>query len=180
MEELILDSGIKKIAIKNPEGELLTTLRINVADARTAERFASVIDRLNELVNEHERQVKELDGKYNGRVIASEDTDDVDTEQVIERCRAHINYIEECIAELESLFGSGVIREIYAESYEIEPDFVPDESALVDLVDKLVPVMSNLFECRFKSLKSKYNARKRGKHTKSKADLIREYREKHE
>ena len=180
MEELILDSGIKKIAIKNPGGELIATLRINVADARTAEKFADLINNLESIAKNKENEKKILDKKYAGRPITTEDSDDVDAEQVIERSRMNIKYLESCIEELESVFGKGVIKEIYADSYAMDPDFIPDESALVELVDKLVPVMSNLFERRFKTLQSKYNASKRGKHTKSKADLIQEYREKHE
>ena len=44
MEELVLDSGVRKIAIKNEDGDVITVLSINVADADTAERFGQVIN----------------------------------------------------------------------------------------------------------------------------------------
>lgn len=180
MEELILDSGIKKIAIKDADGEIVTVLRINVADARTAERFARLIDNLNNLSDETVQKRKEMDTRYADRPIISEDSDNVDIEQVIERSRADIDYLERCIAELESVFGAGVVREVYRDAYAMNPDFIPDEAALVELVDKLVPVMSGLFNQRFESVKAKYNPGRRGKHTRTKDELLREYKEKHE
>ena len=39
MQELILDNGIKEIAVKKENGDLITVLKINVADGRTAEKF---------------------------------------------------------------------------------------------------------------------------------------------
>lgn len=180
MEELILDSGIKKIAIKDADGEMLTVLRINVTDARTAERFAGLIDKLNGLSDDAMKKRAEMDSRYAGRPMISEDSDEVDIEQVLERSRVDIDYLQQCIVELEAVFGAGMVREVYRDAYAMDPDFVPDEAALVELVDKLVPVMSNLFEQRFNTVKAKYNAGRRGKHTKSKDELIREYRSKHE
>ena len=46
MEELKLNSGLKKIAIKDEDGDLITVLRVNVADADTAERFAKIINKV--------------------------------------------------------------------------------------------------------------------------------------
>ena len=47
MEEIRLDSGVKKIAIKDEDDEVIAVLRINVADAEVIEKFAKVIDDLN-------------------------------------------------------------------------------------------------------------------------------------
>ena len=49
MEELVLDSGVRKIAIKNEDGDVITVLSINVADADTAERFGQVINKLERI-----------------------------------------------------------------------------------------------------------------------------------
>ena len=42
MEEIKLSTGIKKIAIKDEDGEVVTVLSVNVADARTADKFARI------------------------------------------------------------------------------------------------------------------------------------------
>ena len=56
MEELKLNSGLKKIAIKDEDGDLITVLRVNVADADTAERFAKIINNLQEISENCEKE----------------------------------------------------------------------------------------------------------------------------
>mgnify|MGYP000235304573 FL=1 len=47
MEEIKLSSGIKKIAIKDEDGDLITVITVDTANADTAKKFAGVIDKLN-------------------------------------------------------------------------------------------------------------------------------------
>ena len=56
MEELKLNSGLKKIAIKDEDGDLITVLRVNVADADTAERFAKIICRKSRRIARRKRR----------------------------------------------------------------------------------------------------------------------------
>lgn len=56
MEELVLDSGVRKIAIKNEDGDVITVLSINVADADTAERFGQVINKLERISENCEKE----------------------------------------------------------------------------------------------------------------------------
>ena len=49
MEEIKLSSGKKKIAIKDEDGDLITVITVDTANADTAKKFAGVIDKLNNL-----------------------------------------------------------------------------------------------------------------------------------
>ena len=60
MEELKLNSGLKKIAIKDEDGDLITVLSVNVADADTAEHFAQIINNLQEISENCEKEAAEL------------------------------------------------------------------------------------------------------------------------
>lgn len=66
-----------------------------------------------------------------------------------------VKYLKEIIAALDELFGEGTIRNIYG-------DIVPDETALFEFVEQVIPVMNNLFGRRFEQMKQKYNTRRRG------------------
>ena len=130
MQELILDNGIKEIAVKKENGDLITVLKINVADGRTAEKFAQLIDRLNKITDEQNEQKKAMDAKYTGRKIVYNGGENVDTEQVIDRSRMNVSYLEKCIEELDLVFGQGTVRNVYRENYEMDEYFIPDEAIL--------------------------------------------------
>lgn len=78
---------------------------------------------------------------------------------------------------LDKVFGENFCRKVFRENYELNPDFVPDEIALAELVDSLVPIMEKAYGERIKRTQNKYNAGKRGKHTKTKDELIQEFKE---
>ena len=56
MEELVLDTGLKKIAIKNEDGETVSVLKINVADVGTVERFAAIINYLEKISEDWDKE----------------------------------------------------------------------------------------------------------------------------
>ena len=60
MEEIRLDSGVKKIAIKDEDDEVIAVLRINVADAEVIEKFAKVIDDLNNISARCDAEAKKM------------------------------------------------------------------------------------------------------------------------
>ena len=84
---------------------------------------------------------------------------------------------QKIMEELDKVFGENFCRKVFRENYELNPDFVPDEIALAELVDSLVPIMEKAYGERIKRTQNKYNAGKRGKHTKTKDELIQEFKE---
>lgn len=167
--ELVINNGIEEIPVKNQNGDLITMLRINVADATTAERFARLVDNLNGISGEHERRTKAIDEKYKDHPLTEEN---IDTGQVIAYCRENVSFIKKCISEINGVFGADTVEKVYREGYERDPDFLPDEAALVDFVDTLIPIMTKLFNRRYDRIRSKYNAKRRGRHNVSKKELL--------
>ena len=125
MEELRFDNGIKRIAIKDEDDEVIAVLRINVADAEVIEKFAKVIDSLNNISDRCDAEAK----KRQAEVEEVEETDDVMAQipKAVEINQIRVKYIKEIMDTLDSLFGKETMHSIYG-------DTVPDELALVDFV----------------------------------------------
>ncbi len=151
MEEIKLSTGLKKIAIKDEDGELITVLTIDTANADTAEKFADVIKELNNISENCEREAAEWREKH------KEDpaSEDVDVESALENNRIRVKYLKQIGESIDRLFGENTMKNIYG-------DIVPDELAVVEFVEQIVPVMNQLFQKRFEVTRQKYNSGRRG------------------
>lgn len=150
MEELVLDSGVRKIAIKNEDGEVVTVLNINVADADTADRFGKILDNLHQI---SENCQKEADEWRKANPQEEADTDDVT--KILEINRIRVKYLNQIMDEIDGLFGESTVRNVYG-------DIVPDEVALIDFVEKVIPVMNKLFGKRYEMTRKRYNSGRKG------------------
>lgn len=186
---ITFDDGIKTIEVNNLEGELITVLRINTADAATATRFVELVHNLEEVVNLGEDDVNSYREKYKEYEGEEFDKlpDEVRMDIIVDASKMRIGIIEGMIREIDTLFGKDTIRNVFRQSYEMHEDFVPDEDALIDFVNAVMPVMSDLFQTRNEAIRKKYSPNRaarrhnRNKHNKNKNRLIQEYKDvKHE
>ena len=171
MEIVRIESNIKEIAIQNERDETVTVLKINLADSNTSNRFANLIQNLDQASEKYTKEAKALSDKYDGKPI---DKDNFDVKQAIDYGNAYVSFISECIGEINAVFGENTVQNVYKECYEIDPDFMPDEYALMDFIDGVIPVMNRLFNKKFEENKKRYSVTKRGKHTKTKDELLEE------
>ena len=147
--ELKLDNGIKKIKV-NDLGEFIC---IDTTDKSLYEKYCTLADNLKKLsvgLQNDLQAAKELQG----------------TDNIIRIARLNIDYIKKFIDEIEQVFGAGTIRKVFHENYENNPDYVPDESALLAFLDGVLPFMEKAFQDHKKSIESKYSASFKGKRTK--------------
>lgn len=186
---LSFDDGVRKISIYNEEEELLTVLRINVADADTARRFVELIQNLEQIADSGSGMADVFKEKYKEYESQSFDDlqDDVKMDIIVDASKVRIDVLNRMIAEIDALFGKDTIRNIFKECYERNEDFTPDEDALIDFVNKVMPVMNELFSMRNEKIRKKYSPNRaarrhnRNKHNKNKNQLIQEYKDvKHE
>jgi RNAse (barnase) inhibitor barstar len=186
---LTFDNGIKKIAVNDSDGNIITVLLINTADAATAKRFAELANNLEEIINAGDSDIevyKEKYKEYEGKDF--EDLPDaVKTDIIVDASKIRITVLEGMIKEIDALFGKDTIHNVFKECYELHEDFVPDEDALIDFVNTVMPVMNELFATRTESIRKKYSPNRaarrhnRNKHNKNKNQLIQEYKDtKHE
>ena len=186
---ITFDDGIKTIEVNNLEGKLITVLRINTADAATATRFVELVHNLEEVVNLGEDDVTAYREKYKEYEGEEFDKlpDNVRMDIIVDASKMRIGIIEGMIREIDTMFGKDTIRNVFRQSYEMHEDFVPDEDALIDFVNAVMPVMSDLFQTRNEAIRKKYSPNRaarrhnRNKHNKNKNQLIQEYKDvKHE
>lgn len=152
MEEVVLDSGVRNIAIKNEDGDIITVLSINVADADTAERFGKIINNLQEISENCEKEAAAWKREHE-----QEETkpDDVNVEEALQVNRIRVKYLKQVIEEIDGLFGYNTVADIYG-------DFTPDEAAVIDFVEKVIPVMNKLFGKRYEMTRKRYNSGRKG------------------
>ena len=142
METLVIDNGYKKIAINNEDGELVTVLRINVADAELPIKFTNIINKLNKLESDYAAKANEI--KIGGKNI-----------DVIQLTQFKVSYITDLMAEIDDVFGRDTCKNVYG-------DIIPDELMLLEFIEKLVPIMNNLLAKRIEINAKKYNSKRLG------------------
>ena len=150
MEELVLDSGVRKIAIKNEDGEVVTVLNINVADADTADRFGKILDNLQQISENCQKEADEW-----RKANPQEEADTEDVTKILEINRIRVKYLNQIMDEIDGLFGESTVRNVYG-------DIVPDEVALINFVEKVIPVMNKLFGKRYEMTRKRYNSGRKG------------------
>ena len=156
MEELKIDSGIKKIAIKNEDDELVCELKINVAYAETIDKFAKVINDLNNISARIDADVEEIQSTVKDINPSEEDEiSEEDIAKAVDVNKIRVKYIKEIADKLDEIFGEGTIKAVYG-------DTIPDELALVGFVENIMPVMKKLFGKRLELSRKKYNSKRRG------------------
>ena len=101
----------------------------------------------------------------------------IDTEQLLAFSKLRIGICQECCVKIDELFGMGTIRKYFRNSYEISDDFIPDEDCLIDFFEEMAPVFGAIFGKRTEQLKSKYSKDRKGRHNKTKEELLTEYKE---
>lgn len=151
MEEIKLSSGIKKIAIKDEDGDLITVITVDTANADTAKKFACVIDKLNSISENCEKEAAEWRKNHKDDI----NVDDINVDAALELNSIRVKYLKQITESINGLFGEDAMKQIYG-------DIVPDELAIVEFVEQVIPVMNKLFNKRFEQVQNRYNVKRRG------------------
>lgn len=165
MRDFNFDSGILHIKVNGYGDELL----LNSADMSVFNRFAELYSKVQNIATEAEAEIKHVKEKY---------SDQASVDCVKAFINVNIKHVQRIMAELDNVFGEGFVRKVYRENYELNPDFVPDELSITELIEAMIPIMEDTYGERIKRNKSKYSAAKKGKHTKTRDELLAEYKEK--
>ena len=64
IKNISFDNGIKKIEVNDVDGNHITTLLINTADATTVKRFVELANNLEDVVNSGEDKIAVYKEKY--------------------------------------------------------------------------------------------------------------------
>ena len=167
MERLERATNLLEISV-NKQDDLLV---LDCNDITVFSRFVHLYENIDKMSESAKKEMEEVKQKFKGI------EDDVNPAQLMAYINVHVMTSQKIMEELDKVFGENFCRKVFRENYELNPDFVPDEIALAELVDSLVPIMEKACGERIKRTQNKYNAGKRGKHTKTKDELIQEFKE---
>lgn len=153
------------------------TIRINAADATLRQKYNDFLNWLYPRVNELKEETDKKEKLYAGREIVSRDEDGnavVDTEQLSDLVETENGFYAECLAGIDEIFGQDIVKKYFRSDYEVNPDFIPDEQELIRFVDEITGVASEIYGIRRKALGERYSKGRKGKHSKTKNELIAE------
>lgn len=145
MERVTISSAIKEIGIFNENDELITVLKINTSDSEVTVKFFNIINNLNGLSDSFETEIKKI----------KKDNDNYTNEDIIEFAKARARFIRNIMNEIDNVFGNDVCASIWGED-------IPDELALTEFIEKVIPVMNKLFNERYQMNYKKFNSKRLG------------------
>lgn len=160
-------SNLLKVSVNEYDDMLV----LDCDDISVFEKFSSLYDKVQKIAEDAEQEIAKLKKAHGGSNINNTD-----------EMRSYIAVNMECakkvMDELNAVFGSDFTAKVFRGNYELNAGFVPTMIVLTELIEVLIPIMEEAYGERIKRNKSKYSASKRGKHTKTKDELIAEYKEK--
>lgn len=137
---------------------------IDTDDPGFLRRFAGFIKWVDEYTAELEEKGKEAEQKFEGRPMITEDEEGnqvVDPDQLLALMDIRIAAFQECVKKIDEIFGAGTCEKFFIESYEANPDFVPDDEAINDFIEALQPIIEKAYAIRFERLGKKYSKTRR-------------------
>lgn len=140
-------------------------------------RFADFIHWLEGKQVELDKISADMKAKYSGREMFKEDEEgniDIDTEQLADLINIQTSAYKECREKVEELFGQDALKKYFRLSYEINPNFIPDLDYIFDFIEEITPVLEKTYGARAERINKKYSKNRRGRHTKTKSELIAE------
>lgn len=190
MEERIENMKEYKVGQKHEEGIIKVYLNpqddyilLDQNDARTVERYTKLIEWFDRKQAVYRKDAEDFSRTFKDRKMVEEKEDGeikVDTEQLLAFSKLHVGICRECCEKIDELLGADTVRKYFRASYEIAEDFIPDEDCILDFFEEMAPIFGEIFGKRTSQLKSRYSKNRKGSHTKSKEEMLEEYKEKKE
>lgn len=173
----VQDEHIVKVYLNDSDDYIY----INDRDTSVVDRFAEFIKWLEEKEKDISTKQAEFEKQYGKDIITHDEDgeiDDINVDALVAFCKVRREIYLEATDQIDRILGQDAIKKFFRVSYEINPDFVPDDECLYDFIEAITPVLNQVFEGRAKRISEKYNRdRKGGKRSKyrSKQELIQSY-----
>ena len=141
-ETIKINSNIKVYAIENENGEVLAELRLDPSNDSILGRFMDLYDNLSELSNEASEKIKAL----------GYDTESQLTVDQLKNMSAINNEaINGLIAETDAMFGAGFTKEIFADNYKADPDYIPNIIKFQEFYGQVMPIIEAVYKNQAKN-----------------------------
>jgi hypothetical protein len=165
MQELKLnkkDDNILKVYVNEYDDFIL----LDAGDAMFMDRFVQFLQFVEDNNEALKVKEKEYNEKYHEKPLVTENEDgdaEVDVEQLLTLTGIKTAIYKEYCEKIDTLFGQGTIKKYFRLSYEINPDFVPDEDCIADFIEQITPAIEKAYSIRADKISKKYSKNRRGK-----------------
>lgn len=139
MNTIKISNPIKTYAIENEDGKVLAELKINTQDDNFLDKFTDLQEWASNIN-------VELKHKLDKSGISEKE--EIGLADCKEYLKINNETVQAIIDKTEELFGKGLIKQMYAECYEQNPDFIPSISLLSEFYNAVMPLVSNTFKGR--------------------------------
>lgn len=139
---------------------------LDPTDTSFTAEFRKFLQWIDEKGKEVSETAQAMEEKYRDRPMIETDENgntDIDMEQFGDLTDLQCEFNKAVADRIEALFGQNILHKYFYLSYEINPEFIPDELAIADFLDAMTPVLEDTFKTRFKRLDKRYSANRRGK-----------------
>ncbi len=177
MEERRIGSKVEKRLKKVYVNQYDDYIILDENDTSFIQKFAQIIDWMEKKQSELKIKSAELSKKYEDKPLLNNTEDgeeDIDIVQLLEIAELRVNLYKECIIKIDDIFGKDTIRKYFRDAYENIPGYVPDDEALSDFFEEITPIIEEIYKAKVKRMKTKYNKNRKGKHSKTKEELLEE------
>lgn len=114
--------------------DMLTQISNVYYDANAScKRWERFID--EEKAAEYETKAKEIQAR----------NEKPELEDIADSLNLTQEYSAECIAEIDRVFGENTVKKYFYALYEAIPDFVPDVEYFMDFIEKITPIVKEIY-----------------------------------
>ncbi len=123
---------------------------ISPDDSTLFDRFAAGYKRIADLGEEIPKKIEEIEKKY-------EDQADFTAvmEKTVAMSKVNVEFSEEAVLIVDSIFGEGTIRKYFRNVYEEIPSFLPGVECFIDFFEQVTPEMEKIFERKMEERRKK-------------------------
>jgi len=113
---------------------------VSSEDATLFDRFVNCFDFIIKQSKKRAAEVEEIEKKYAGK-----DSIENEIEMAVEMSRVNVDFSNEAAKMIDGIFGEGTIRKYFRDHYEKIPSFLPGVDCFMEFLDKISPVMEEVF-----------------------------------
>ncbi len=113
---------------------------VSAEDATLFDRFVKCFDFIIKQSKKRAAEVEEIEKKYSGK-----DSIEDKIEMTVEMSRVNVEFSNEATNMIDGIFGEGTIRKYFRDHYEKIPSFLPGVDCFMEFLDKISPVMEEVF-----------------------------------
>lgn len=115
-------------------------IHISPDDSAMMDNFVKCFDNIVKMSDECSAKCEEIEKKYAGK-----DGIENDIAKAVELSSVNVDFSNESIKAIDSIFGDGTVRTYFRDHYENIPNFLPGMACFMDFFTQISPVMEDIF-----------------------------------